>query len=33
VPQQRTIAWPPPRNAACWCGSGSKYKKCCGRPG
>jgi hypothetical protein len=33
VPEQRTIAWPPPRNAACWCGSGVKYKKCCGRPG
>ena len=24
------ISWPPPRNSACWCGSGSKYKKCCG---
>jgi tetratricopeptide (TPR) repeat protein len=33
VPEQRTIAWPPSRNAACWCGSGVKYKKCCGRPG
>ncbi|MEV6140612.1 SEC-C metal-binding domain-containing protein [Nocardia sp. NPDC051990] len=22
--------WPPPRNAPCWCGSGRKYKKCCG---
>jgi hypothetical protein len=21
--------WPPGRNDACWCGSGSKYKKCC----
>ncbi|WP_147200950.1 SEC-C metal-binding domain-containing protein [Pseudonocardia asaccharolytica] len=19
-----------PRNEACWCGSGKKYKKCCG---
>jgi tetratricopeptide (TPR) repeat protein len=27
------LAWPPSRNAACWCGSGTKYKKCCGRPG
>jgi hypothetical protein len=27
-----TIAWPPPRNGRCWCGSGSKYKKCCGGP-
>ncbi|GIF18223.1 tetratricopeptide (TPR) repeat protein [Actinoplanes tereljensis] len=23
------ISWPPERNAACWCGSGNKYKKCC----
>ena len=22
-------AWPPERNAPCWCGSGVKYKKCC----
>jgi hypothetical protein len=27
------VRWPPERNAACWCGSGRKYKKCCGRPG
>lgn len=26
----RTVAWPPGRNDRCWCGSGSKYKKCCG---
>jgi uncharacterized protein YchJ len=26
------ISWPPPRNAPCWCGSGTKYKKCCGGP-
>ena len=26
------IAWPPARNAPCWCGSTAKYKKCCGRP-
>ncbi|GAA2628935.1 SEC-C domain-containing protein [Paractinoplanes durhamensis] len=25
----RRISWPPERNAACWCGSGNKYKKCC----
>lgn len=31
VPEQRMISWPPPRNAPCWCGSGSKYKRCCGR--
>jgi hypothetical protein len=29
---ETTIPWPPERNAACWCGSGRKYKKCCGRP-
>lgn len=22
-------SWPPGRNDACWCGSGTKYKKCC----
>jgi hypothetical protein len=22
-------AWPPERNAPCWCGSGQKYKRCC----
>lgn len=26
------FTWPPERNAACWCGSTEKYKKCCGRP-
>jgi tetratricopeptide (TPR) repeat protein len=25
--------WPPRRNESCWCGSGSKYKKCCQRAG
>ncbi|MCW2984341.1 MAG: hypothetical protein JWR63_1911 [Conexibacter sp.] len=25
------IAWPPGRNDPCWCGTGKKYKKCCGR--
>lgn len=25
-----TIPWPPGRNEPCWCGSGRKYKKCCG---
>ena len=29
----RTIPWPPGRNELCWCGSGRKYKKCCGAPG
>ncbi|MFG1795442.1 SEC-C metal-binding domain-containing protein [Nocardia sp. NPDC049149] len=24
--------WPPGRNESCWCGSGRKYKKCCGGP-
>lgn len=23
------LPWPPGRNGPCWCGSGSKYKKCC----
>lgn len=22
--------WPPGRNQRCWCGSGRKYKQCCG---
>jgi tetratricopeptide (TPR) repeat protein len=26
------VHWPPPRNHPCWCGSGTKYKKCCGAP-
>ena len=26
----RTQPWPPGRNDPCWCGSGKKYKKCCG---
>jgi hypothetical protein len=26
----RAAPWPPGRNEACWCGSGQKYKKCCG---
>ena len=25
------ITWPPGRNDACWCRSGQKYKRCCGR--
>ncbi|GAB2735032.1 SEC-C domain-containing protein [Nocardioides pakistanensis] len=29
----RTTPWPPGRNDRCWCGSGVKYKKCCGAPG
>jgi hypothetical protein len=24
------VEWPPGRNQPCWCGSGTKYKKCCG---
>lgn len=27
------IPWPPGRNDSCWCGSGRKYKKCCGAAG
>lgn len=32
---QRTgpVAWPPGRNTPCWCGSGAKYKRCCGTRG
>ena len=26
-------SWPPPRTAACWCGSGRRYKHCCRRHG
>ena len=29
--QGGAITWPPPRNQPCWCGSGRKYKQCCGR--
>ncbi len=25
-----TLIWPPGRNEPCWCGSGRKYKRCCG---
>ncbi len=28
--EDRAIPWPPGRNQVCWCGSGIKYKKCCG---
>lgn len=28
----RLRSWPPERNKPCWCGSGRKYKKCCGSP-
>lgn len=28
---ERVIAWPPGRNEPCWCGSGRKHKRCCGR--
>lgn len=30
--QGRHLSWPPGRNEPCWCGSGRKYKKCCGDP-
>ena len=32
VDSPRLVGWPPERNRACWCGSGRKYKKCCGSP-
>jgi tetratricopeptide (TPR) repeat protein len=25
-----SVPWPPRRNEPCWCGSGRKYKRCCG---
>jgi hypothetical protein len=28
--QGPAVEWPPGRNQPCWCGSGTKYKKCCG---
>jgi len=28
----RTSPRPPRRNDRCWCGSGVKYKRCCGAP-
>jgi len=27
--QPTMVPWPPARTAACWCGSGRKYKQCC----
>jgi tetratricopeptide (TPR) repeat protein len=33
LPVEQLLAWPPGRNDACWCGSGRKYKRCCGQPG
>jgi len=30
VRQGSAIPWPPRRNDPCWCGSGRKYKRCCG---
>lgn len=27
------LVWPPARNQRCWCGSGRKYKQCCGTAG
>lgn len=32
IDEGKSVHWPPPRNAPCWCGSTIKYKKCCGRP-
>ena len=28
--QDGGLPWPPQRNEQCWCGSGRKYKRCCG---
>ncbi len=27
---EQAVRWPPGRNEPCWCGSGRKYKRCCG---
>ena len=32
VAEGNGVEWQPGRNEPCWCGSGGKYKKCCGRP-
>jgi hypothetical protein len=29
--QGGAVGWPPARNQPCWCGTGRKYKLCCGR--
>jgi len=29
--RNEALPWPPGRNDPCWCGSGRKYKKCCGK--
>lgn len=31
--QGTAVEWPPGRNQPCWCGSQTKYKKCCGANG
>lgn|GEM_PF-2983533 len=28
--RDEVVLWPPGRNDPCWCGSGRKYKRCCG---
>lgn len=28
--REEVVSWPPGRNDPCWCGSGRKYKRCCG---
>ncbi|GAA0932029.1 hypothetical protein GCM10009554_16290 [Kribbella koreensis] len=32
IDEGTVIEWPPGRNQVCWCGSGKKYKVCCGGP-
>ena len=29
--QGRVTPWPPEPNGSCWCGSGQRYRWCCGR--
>jgi hypothetical protein len=32
IVEGQAVRWPPGRNEPCWCGSGRKYKQCCGKP-
>ena len=31
APDVELVPWPVARNEPCWCGSGHKHKRCCGR--
>lgn len=30
--ERLAVQWPPPGRLKCWCGSGLKYRDCCGAP-